>query len=69
MKRMKHPLHGFHNAYDGNEEARLRTGGWTEAEPSASAPAEDEAAAEAAEAEPAASAPVKRRGPNKPKAA
>lgn len=29
MVRMKHPLHGFHHAYDANEEARMRLNGWT----------------------------------------
>lgn len=28
MKRMKHPLHGFHHAYDANEEATMRLNGW-----------------------------------------
>lgn len=33
MKRMKHPQHGFHHAYDGNEEARMRSNGWVDDEP------------------------------------
>lgn len=33
MKRMKHPQHGFHHCYDGNEEARMRLNGWVEDEP------------------------------------
>lgn len=28
MIRMKHQQHGFHHAYDGNEEARMRATGW-----------------------------------------
>lgn len=28
MKRMKHPLHGFHHALDSNEETHMRLHGW-----------------------------------------
>lgn len=27
---MKHPQHGFHHCYDGNEEARMRLNGWVD---------------------------------------
>jgi hypothetical protein len=30
LKRMKHPNHGFHYAYDSHEEARMRAAGWVD---------------------------------------
>lgn len=33
MKRMKHPNHGFHNALDDHEEARMRLNGWVDDAP------------------------------------
>jgi hypothetical protein len=57
MKRMMHPQHGFHNAIDANEEARMRLNGWVDDVPVESAPVpeveqveHDEAQAEAAPA-------------------
>lgn len=38
MKRMKHPLHGFHHAYDTNEEATMRLNGWVEDVPDVEVP-------------------------------
>lgn len=32
MKRMMHPQHGFHHAYDTNEETRMRANGWVDEE-------------------------------------
>jgi hypothetical protein len=59
MKRMKHPLHGFHHALDGAEEARMRTHGWVDDAP------EKVAVPEQVKTD---TAPARRtRGPNKPK--
>jgi hypothetical protein len=33
MKRMRHPLHGFHHCYNGNEEASMRANGWVDDAP------------------------------------
>ncbi len=33
MKRMKHPLHGFHHAYTTEEEAIMRKNGWVDDTP------------------------------------
>ena len=30
MKRLKHPLHGFHHAYNPTEEAYMRLNGWVD---------------------------------------
>ncbi len=30
MKRMMHPMHGFHIVYDGNTEATMRLNGWVD---------------------------------------
>lgn len=52
MKRMMHPQHGFHNALDGNEEARMRLNGWVDDAPAEAAidqaEKQDDAPAEAA---------------------
>lgn len=33
MKRMRHPLHGFHHPLSGGEEATMRANGWVDDEP------------------------------------
>lgn len=33
MKKMMHPLHGFHIVYDGNTEASMRKNGWVDDAP------------------------------------
>lgn len=55
MKRMKHPDHGFHNAYTTQEEELLRKSGWVADVPEVKA-SEEEAAPDE---------PVKR-GPGRP---
>lgn len=63
MKRMMHPMHGFHHAYGGKEEAVMRANGWRDDDSHlvvapVAKPVADSAAPE----------PVRRtRGPNKKK--
>jgi hypothetical protein len=59
MKRMMHPQHGFHNAIDANEEARMRLNGWVDDVPSEATPAPEVAGVERDEAQ-AEVAPAKR---------
>ena len=58
MKRMKHPQHGWHHAYDPHEEARMRVNGWVDDVP--------EVAPIIVEPEPAEAPQVKRK-PGRPK--
>jgi hypothetical protein len=46
MKRMRHPLHGWHHAYNLTEEAVMRKNGWVDDEPE---PVAEPAPAEAPE--------------------
>lgn len=59
MKRMKHPLHGFHHAYNSHDETTMRANGWV-----------DDVPEPKLEAEPIPEEELttpRRRGPNKPK--
>ena len=44
MKKMMHPLHGFHIVYDGNTEASMRKNGWVDDVPDAPEPAPEQPA-------------------------
>jgi hypothetical protein len=82
MKLMQNLLHGFHNVYDANEEARMRANGWFDPAEVAATPVDEvqtQNEAPAPSADPsvalpgtegtgASAMPVRRkRGKNKPK--
>jgi hypothetical protein len=62
MKRLQHPQHGFAFAHNANEEATMRSNGWTdEAQPApAAAPQDNEQQATHEAQAPEGVAPVKR---------
>lgn len=64
MIRMKHPLHGFHHAYNTNDVAYLEKLGWSEDKPEPAVEVVPVAVAPVEVAEPEVPA---RRGPGRPR--